>query len=489
MNFKEQFSLTQGDLKMSKIANNKPMIGLAITTALAGVALTGCSTNAAPLAGKSIEKAQSALVKGNSDKAVSHAEAAVLAEPRNGSHRAMLGAAYMESGRFQSAATSFGDAMTLGSTDARTILSYALAETAIGNGRVALATLKEYRDVIDPADLGLAYALAGEPARGVHILSNALRGGQNTAKVRQNLAYAYALQGNWRAARLMAAEDVPADQINERIASWAADIGPEAYQTRVANLLGVKAKRDSGQPTRLALSNFSDTDQMVAEAAASAPAPQLAANGELPAVGAPAPAIATAPVIAPAVLAAPAPIPVPAASAEAAVEKPPVRFAAAFGSPVAKPAASTSSRYVSNPVVQNLPSNYSAAAKKAPKPAPRVAQSTPQRRMVASSATPKVESNGTHLVQLGSYNSRATAEAASKKLQQRHSTLKGRDMVITEARVKGKTYWRVAAAGFAQSSAKSACSSLKAKGQGCFAYSASRKLPGAVDRGVRIAAR
>lgn len=463
---------------MSKIAKTKPMIGLAITTALAGAALTGCTTNAAPVAGKSFEKAQSALVKGNSDKAIKHAEAAVLAEPRNAGFRAMLGAAYLEAGRFQAAATSFGDAMTLGNTDARTVLSYALSETANGNNAVALATLKEYRDAIDPSDLGLAYALAGEPARGVHILGNALRDGQSTAKVRQNLAYAYALQGNWRAARLMAAEDVPANQINDRIAEWAANVGSDASQTRIAKLLNVKAQQDAGQPTRLALSNFSSQQDMVAESASSVPAqaaaPQLAANGELPAIG----VNENAPKI--------TPEPVPAAAAEAAAKKKPnVRFAAAFGSPVAKATPSFRTRFVSNPIVQDIPPTY----RQAPAAAPRVAENTQQRRMVSSSATPKVENNGTHLVQLGSFESKAVAEAASKKLQKRFSMLSGRDMVITEARVKGKTYWRVAAAGFAQNSAKSACRSLKAKGHGCFAYSASRKLPGAVDRGIRIAAR
>lgn len=470
---------------MSNIASNKPMIGLAITTALASVALSGCATKAAPLASKSFDKAQNALVKGKSAKAVNHAEAAVLAEPRDGGYRAVLGAAYLKEGRFQSAATSFADAIALGDTNPRTILSYALAETAIGNSAVALETLKQHRDTIDPADLGLAYALAGEPARGVHVLSNALRGGENTVKVRQNLAYSYALQGNWRAARLMAAEDVPANQINERIAEWAANIGPEAYQTRIANLLGVKPVQDAGQPGRLALGNFPSQDQMVAESAASTPV--VAANGELPAIDAAAPAMAKAeaPAPAPSIAKAEAPAPVPAAAAEAAAVPQPVRFAASFGSPATQAANVKRTRFVSNAVVQNLPSSY----KEAPKKAPRVAQAPTQRRMVAAEAAPRVESNGTHLVQLGSYNSRAIAEGASKKLQARYSQLKGRDMVITEARVKGKTYWRVAAAGFAKNSARSACSSLKAKGQGCFAYSASRKLPGAVDRGIRIAAR
>ena len=35
---------------------------------------------------------------------------------------------------------------------------------------------------------------------------------EQTPKLRQNLAYTYALAGNWRAAQVMAAEDVPADQ-------------------------------------------------------------------------------------------------------------------------------------------------------------------------------------------------------------------------------------------------------------------------------------
>lgn len=483
---------------MSKTTRNKPMIGLAITTALAGVALSGCSTITSPFAGKSVGKAQSAMASSDVKEGVSLAEAAVEAEPRNAQNRALLGASYMKAGRFGSAATSFGDALALGNTDPRTVLSYALAQTANGNSPAALAALKEHRGSIDDADLGLAYALAGEPARGVHVLGNALRNGQSDAKTRQNLAYAYALQGNWRAARLMAAEDVPADQLNERIAEWAANIGPNAYTTRVAKLLNVTPSRDNGQPERLALSGVSSSVKM-----ATAPAPAANAfteNGELAPVNASAPMAAKAPVATPVPVAkAAAPVPVPVAAGKPAAAPKPARFAAAFGSPVAKPSAIASparTRYVSKAVVQKLPSGYSEAkaptrVAQAPKPAAKapVASSAQQRRMVSSTATPTVATTGTHLIQLGSFNSRAVAEAASKKLQARYGQLKGRDMVITEARVKGKTYYRVAAAGFGQGSAKSTCSALKRKGLGCFAYSASRKLPGAVDKGVRIAAR
>ncbi|MEP4785205.1 MAG: SPOR domain-containing protein, partial [Erythrobacter sp.] len=346
---------------MSKTTRNKPMIGLAITTALAGVALSGCSTITSPFAGKSVGKAQSAVASSDAREGVSLAEAAVQAEPRNAQNRALLGASYMKAGRFGSAATSFNDAMALGNTEARTVLSYALAQTANGNSPAALAALKEHRGSIDDADLGLAYALAGEAARGVHVLSNALRNGQSDAKTRQNLAYAYALQGNWRAARLMAAEDVPADQLNERIAEWAANIGPNAYTTRVAKLLNVTPSRDAGQPERLALSGVSSPVKM-----ATAPAPAANAfteNGELAPVNAPAPvAAAPKPVMASSAPVAVKPVPVPVA--KTASKPKPARFAAAFGSPVAKPSAiasPTRTRFVSKPVVQKIPTGYSEA--------------------------------------------------------------------------------------------------------------------------------
>lgn len=485
---------------MSKKAQFRPKIGLALSTALVSMAITGCASTGATVASKSFEKAQHDLAKGKTGGAITNAEAAVQADPRNAGYRSVLGAAYLEAGRFQSAATSFNDAMVLGNTDARTVLSYALAETAVGNNAVALATLKQYRDAIDPADLGLAYALAGEPARGVHVLSNALRGGANNAKVRQNLAYSYALQGNWRAARLMAAEDVPANQINDRIAEWASQVGPQNQQARVAKLLSVTPVADRGQPTRLALNSGPSMDDMQIKQARNA---SYTPSGELAPVTAKAPAMAKAPtsgakVGAPKIASMPV-IAQAKTKAEAGAQRQPVRFAAAFGAPQAKAkpapvskaapaAASSQPRIIARPVIQSLPMGYSET--KSPKPAPRrVARPAPKPRAAAPAVAAAKKEAATHRIQLGSYNSRAIAEEASKKLQRRYSQLKGRDMVVTEARVKGKTYWRVAADGFGVNGAKSACSKLKAKGQACFAYEAGRKLPGAVNRGIRIAAR
>ena len=147
-----------------------PRLALAITTAIAGLTLAGMAANAAPRAEVSFANAQTALSKGQINKAIQHAEAAVLADPRNPGYRALLGAAYMEAGRFNSAATSFGDSLDLGDDNPRTVLSFALAKIALGDSRSAVEVLDEYAQAIDPADMGLALALAGQPERGVHVL-------------------------------------------------------------------------------------------------------------------------------------------------------------------------------------------------------------------------------------------------------------------------------------------------------------------------------
>ena len=374
----------------------------------------------------------------------------------------MLGATYMEAGRFQSAATSFGDAMALGDDSPRTALSLALAQIAAGDSRSARKLLTDYSDDLEPADFGLAISLAGDPNQGVHVLSNAIRGGHNDAKTRQNLAYAFALKGDWRSARLMAAEDVPGNQINDRIAEWASTVAPEDFHRRVARLLEVPVVGDSGQPAQLALANTPSTEQMVAEAAAEMPvaAPQAA----------PAPAMAMAsasqtrelPPLAnymAAKQATPAPAPAPApASAEARS----ANFSEAFAVAQPSAAAPSAARAVSQPVVQKAPA--------------RTAARGPAKR-------------GDHMIQLGSFSTKELAQRAIGIYAKRYANLDQYDMVISEARVNGKTYWRVAAGDMGKSEARSMCSGVKARGYGCIAYAAATPLPGAVDAGVRMARR
>ena len=97
--------------------------------------------------------------------------------------------------------------------------------------------------------------------------------------------------------------------------------------------------------------------------------------------------------------------------------------------------------------------------------------------------------DSTHLVQLGSFASEQGARRAWDIYAKRYPELAGHQMVISEAVVKGKRYWRVSAAGFDRSSSNSMCGRVKTSGDGCFAWAEGRPLPGAVDSGIRMALR
>jgi Flp pilus assembly protein TadD len=427
---------------MYRTAKSTRMLGFAATTAMAAALLTGCTTASAPAANLSASRAEAALADGKHAQAIEHAEAAVLADPHNAAYRAVLGSAYLDAGRFSSAATSFDDAMQLGDTSARTALSLALAQIGEGKGNDAVALINKYEQDLPAADAGLALALAGRPDRGVFLMSNAIRSGQNTAKMRQNLAYAYALSGHWREARVMAEQDVPADKVGDRIAEWAEMTQPEAWQVRVAALLDVPAGvRDAGQPSQLALVNNPSIEQLAAEANARSvdelPPVAIAAapSGELPALSAVDPSrdldVQDAPVAAP-----------------------PATFANAFAN--------------SAPMLQAVPAPQASAS-------------------FAANAAPAAL--GTHLIQLGSFASEAGARRAWSIYAQRYPQLAGHQMVISEAVVKGKHYWRVSAGGFDRAGSSAMCGRVRGGGQGCIAYAEGRPLPGAVANGVQMARR
>lgn len=445
---------------MSSNKNNKRLMSLALGTALTTLALAGCSAKVAPPASASAAAAQTAIAKGKTSAAVEFAEAAVLASPRDATGRALLGATYVKAGRFLSAATTLGEAIELGDTSPRTIITYALAQIAAGQPNEALVTLDRWEAALDPADFGLAVALAGRPQQGVHVLGNALRDGHNTVKVRQNLAYAFALIGDWQSARLMAAQDVPADEVGDRLGHWAQMALPEMFQQRVADLLGTTIAADPGQPMQLALANHPSHGMMVAEAAEFAEdAPALATISELPAVEADEPSLARAEV--------------PAVEASAYRNGPAVV------------------RFVPREFVQSVPAARSEtrqamAQRPATQPQPqRAATATPR----PSDASGFAMKPGDYRVQLGSYFSMSDAQAAWKLFTKRHPELEGAEKIITKANVKGKMYYRVAAGGFAQSSAQRMCSMVKQGGGGCLAYAANRPLPGTIETDTRVARR
>ncbi|MFN5781255.1 MAG: tetratricopeptide repeat protein, partial [Novosphingobium sp.] len=147
--------------------NRTKLVPLGMTGALALgiVASAGFSEDvvAKQAPNKTAAAAQSALSKGQVDKAIELAEAMVAASPREPAYRALLAHAYLKAGRFQSASATFDDAMKLGDNSAMTALGLALSYSAAGRNRDAVAILDDWRDAIPVADLGLALALAGEP--------------------------------------------------------------------------------------------------------------------------------------------------------------------------------------------------------------------------------------------------------------------------------------------------------------------------------------
>lgn len=414
----------------------KHRIALIAGTAVAAALLSGCAGSAMTVKANSADAARLALSKGQTDKALSGAEAAVAASPRDVELRVLLAQVYFKSGRFQSAATTYDDAMKLGDNSARTALSLALAQIGAGQQQAALSVLDDWRGEIPASDLGLALALAGEPERGVAVLADALRGGDNSPKVRQNLAYAYALAGRWKEARVMAGQDVPAEQLDKRLTEWAESVQPEAYQQRVAALVGTPVRKDPGQPAMLALANNPAMEQLAAETTANAAAPVTAAEQSK-------------------VLAAATPQELPAVPEQAPpVEAAPVQLAEAAPQPAAP--ASIGPRFVAQPVVQ------SAIVKQA---------STAMRVATKLAAT---ASNGSHLVQIGSFSSPQGARRAWGIYSARNPKLANYRMVITPANVRGKNVWRVAAAGLdSRMAANGLCSSVKSHGGACFAYAAS----------------
>lgn len=431
---------------------------LAMGSAIAAALLAGTAVGTAqarPSTGKSAHAAGSAvsrlLASGQPESAVTLGEKALAARPQDAGLRAALGQAYLHSGRFASAVAALSDAVSLGDQSGRTALGLALAQVANGQGRDAVATLDHAVTAIPAGDLGLAYALAGESARGVSILSDAVRAGPATPKLRQNLAYAYALDGRWTEARVTATVDVPADQIDSRLEQWAMSMRTGAERERIATLLGVPVRDDAGMPAALALN---------------APAPNMPEAATAQAAVAPA---AELPPVAPAaqeLAAAPAPEPTaaqaPADLAAAAVPAPtPVEVAAATP---AQPFTT-----ISQPVVQPLPAPASA---KAPVRV-RLARRAPAEAKTPAPAA-EATSADSHVVQLGAFSSAKNAERAVTWFTRNNPQIAGHKLVITQATVHGRQFWRVAAAGFDAGSARGTCSALRQSGGTCFAHAAEK---------------
>ena len=201
---------------------------LAIVTACAGPGSSG--PRSASIFGGKVDssniglatRAQAALAANDLQTAVSLAEQAVENSPRDAGFRALLGNSYLASGRYASAESAYRDSLSLVATQPQIVLKLALVQIAQGKNDEAKGLLAMAQSILDPADTGLALALAGDPQSAVAVLEPAARAIGADSRVRQNLALAYAFAGNWEQARIVAAQDVPGDQLDGRMQQWMA---------------------------------------------------------------------------------------------------------------------------------------------------------------------------------------------------------------------------------------------------------------------------
>ncbi len=422
---------------------------------------------AAKEAADSFARAQAEVAKGHASTALPFAEQAVAASPRDVAYRMLLADLYLRSGRFQSAETTYGDVIALDPGNQRASLSIALCDIAQGRSAAAVAMLDSIVQSAPPADVGLAYAMAGQPARAIELLEPAAHANGASGRIRQNLAFAYAMAGDWQKARVTASQDVSPADLGTRLAQWAALARPDSGADQVAALLGVRPAADAGQPERLAL--------------VSAPAPTALAAAD-PAPAAPAAA-------APTPEAAPAPAPVVQAAAEpVAIPAPPAPVAIASAAPET-PSLAATVRDSQDPKPQGEGATqplYASAVQSLVTPQPAVLRSgRPFRARPAGFEMPHAQQPhassapiGRYAVQLGAFSSANAVERAWSQVLKRYG-FASLTPLSTTIDVKGKgTLHRLSVAGFAsRAEADRTCGSIRAKGGACFVRAVAGDAP------------
>jgi Flp pilus assembly protein TadD len=400
--------------------------------------------------------------------AIDFAERAVEQTADNATLRTLLGNAYFAGGRFASAETAYKDSLALQTNQPQIILKVALVQIAQGKTAEALAFLDAGRNMLPAADYGLALALAGRAVDAVRVLEVAARMPGADARLRQNLALAYAFTGDWAQARTIAAQDIPAGALDARIQQWMQLAKPAKVYDQVAALTGVTpAASDAGQPVRLALR--SPDTQLAAAPAVAAPAPPAQPQAAEDAPQAFAPVDQAKAELQPefaASISAPNLVAVPVAVPAAEVAPPPAP-------PPPPPAVTVAAAAAMAP---EAPAIFAALAPKVSAPKLQRA-SAPAKRAPARNAALR-RGSSTTVVQLGAYRSPTYVAAAWKTLTKRYPAL--REYLPMRARFdspKG-TYWRLSIQGFeSQREAIARCDQLKSNGGACFVRNVAGDAP------------
>lgn len=475
--------------------SNSVRIGFAISTAALACAIAGCASPqgrtavATSFGGKAdgdtglAMRALTALNANDLPAAVGFAERAVARTPDDAGFRTLLGNIYFSAGRFASAEAAYKDGLAIYSNQPQAVLKLALVLIAQGKTSEAAAFLEAARAVLPAADYGLALALSGRPADAVEALRAAASEQGADARVRQNLALAHALAGDWTNARVVAGQDLAADQVDARIQQWMKLAKPTRASDQVAALTGVApAASDPGQPVRLALRQAAPPVAVAQVRVQPQRQVQPQAPDEAQPQAQPQPAALLQPAAQPAVIPEFAPTPLYGVATAVPPAPPPVNPArvadhaaiAAVAPPVPEPVAEVA-QFVPPPLPV-IEAAYSAPPPPPPAP-PSFTRAAAQQRKAAKlqRASAPVRSaalrrgGSTAVVQLGAYGSPQRVLTAWDAASRRYSALRAyAPMSASFASSRGKVY-RLSVRGFAnQAEASALCSSMRRSGGSCF---------------------
>ena len=393
------------------------LLALTVSTLSLGALSTAmpvfAADDGAARAAQSMAKAERELARSRTERGVRFAEDAVELAPMSVEARELLARSYLSDGRLTSADAAYRDLLALVPGDGGATLNLALVRVALGDGEGARALLNGGE--LPVADKGLGLVLAGDVTGGGRLLEAAARADGADGRVRQNLAFAYAMAGDWQHARVVASQDLDPATVHQRIGEWAQVARPTNSWDQVAYLLNIKPVEDAGQPAKLALNRAALPQDVEPQAIALAddPAPDSAAG-------------------------------VLAASVEdVALDEP---------APPVQPA------FVAAPVVQE-----------AVRPRPV----EPKARLIPASVTvarpqARFTGGGRYVLQLGAYVTPGAAERGWAKAAAR-ANLSDATPLASKVTVRGQQFTRLAAGRFdSRAEANALCHAIKAKGGDCF---------------------
>jgi len=419
----------------------------ASTLAIIAVLAAGCSETRAPTltAQKPIALSKlavavnKALAEGDTGAAVTLAQLQAQAQPGSPELQRLLARAQLADGRFTEALYTLKAQAEANPQDTALSFSYGLALLATGQeeaGRVHLVRLVMTSAPQMASDVGLALALAGDPAGGLSLLEPAARAAEADGRVRQNLGLAYAAKGDWLRARDAARLDLTPEQVDAALARWAVLLQQQTPE-RIAILLG-------GSPEKLA----ARTQLTRAAPAALAPAASLGvvAAADLPT---PPPVVektaVNLPKLGPVQLAAVSPL---------AIAPTPI-VTEATPEPAPQPALQAAQ------APRQMPQAVRLAATRTPAAVAKTSAPVQAAPAVATSAE-------AWTVQLGAFSSVDLAKAAWGVLTGRYKLLNGAGSPLL-LRTQGTGLTRVVVSGFAdKAEARTFCRSYRASGGECF---------------------